>query len=70
MPLDISTTVSDIKAAEDALGPTATETERLTALVTAIYNRIKADGLVTVTGTATVTTAPGSAPVTGTGTIS
>lgn len=43
MALSIGTTVSDITTALEALPPTATDTQRWTAMVTAIYTRIKAD---------------------------
>ena len=45
-------------------------TAAFTAMSKAIVDYIIANALVTVTGTATVTSAPGTAPVVGTGTVS
>lgn len=48
MALNVSTTVSDIVAALNAQNRnTATESECWTAVITALYNRIKADMVVT-----------------------
>lgn len=64
MALSVPNTVNDILTAMRALPATATDTDRWTAAVTAIYTRIKADiqvGSVVASGIAVATTGSSTA---------